>query len=161
MTYRRLVEAHSDDAEGRLRLAVNLIRVGNDDEGLEILRSLLGEDVLPWVKTIAAQELVRSLLETRKNEEAERAVRAALVQMPQDQRLWILLAGILEQSNRYDEAVEAVSNLPSATRGVSPRARYAEWPSLGVGASQSALAARSAEALPALRAALAGRGGEN
>ena len=161
LTYRRLVEAHPNDAEGWLRLAVNLIRVGSDDDGREILRSLLGEDVLPWVQTISAQELVRSLLETRNYEEAEWAVRAALLQMPQDQRLWILLAGILEQSNRYNEAIEAVSNLPSATRGVSPRARYAEWPSLGVGASQGALAARSAEALPALRAALASNGGEN
>jgi Flp pilus assembly protein TadD len=160
MTYRRLVQVHPGDDEGRLRLAVNLIRIGDGGDGLEILRGLLGDDVLPWVQTIAAQELVRFLLEHGESDEAEETVRTALLRRPQDQRLWILLAGNLERSNRYSEAIESVSHLPPAARGVSPRARYSEWPSLGVGASQGALAARSGEALPTLRAALGGPRGE-
>ena len=78
--------------------------------------------------------------------------------MPDDQRLWILLAAILEQSNRHGEAIEAMADLPPASRGVSPRARYAEWPKLGVKASQAHLTALAAEADSALKAALGGEG---
>jgi len=70
--------------------------------------------------------------------------------------LWILLSAILERSNSHDEAIEIMANLPPASRGVSPRARYAEWPALGVKASQARLTARAAEADPALKAALGG-----
>ncbi len=80
MTYRRLVQAHPGDDEGRLRLAVNLIRIGDNEEGIEILTSLLDEGVVPWVQTIAAQELVRFLVDTGETDEAEQTVRAALDQ---------------------------------------------------------------------------------
>jgi predicted Zn-dependent protease len=90
--------------------------------------------------------------------EAEREVRGALELMPDDQRLWILLAAILVKSGRHDEAIEALSDLPPAGRGVSPRARYAEWPALGVRATQAHLNARAKEAVPALKAALAAGG---
>jgi hypothetical protein len=91
--------------------------------------------------------------------EAEREVRSALERLPHDQRLWILLAAVLERMNRHREAIEVLSKIPPPGRGVSPRARYAEWPSLGVRASQAHLNRRAAEAIPALKEALAGRGG--
>ena len=70
----------------------------------------------------------------------------------------ILLAAILEQSNRHDEAIEIMANLPPASRGVSPRSRYAEWPALGAEASQARLTAQAEEAAPSLKAALGGAG---
>ena len=157
--YRRLVETHPGLDEGRLRLAINLIRTGGNGPGVELLRGLMEAGGRPWVQTIAAQELVRYLVDKGSAGEAERAVRAALERMPDDQRLWILLAAILERSNRHREAIEAVADLPPASLEVSPRARYAEWPSLGVRASQSDLTARAIEAMPALRSALAAGGG--
>jgi len=158
-TYQRLVDTHPGFDEGRLRLAINLIRTGREEAGEELLRGLLGSGASPWVEAIAAQELVRLKAEKIKLlPEAELEVRAALELLPNDQRLWILLASILERLGRHDEAIEALSDLPPAGRGVSPRARYAEWPALGVRASQSHLNDRASEAVPALKAALAARG---
>ena len=158
-TYQSLVDTHPGFDEGRLRLAINLIRTGREGAGEEFLRGLLGSGASPWVEAIAAQELVRLKAEkTKLLPEAEREVRAALELLPNDQRLWILLASILERLGRHDEAIEALSDIPPAGRGVSPRARYAEWPALGVRASQSQLNDRASEAVPVLKAALAARG---
>ena len=158
-TYQNLVDTHPDFEEGRLRLGINLIRTGRDASGEELLRGLVGTEAMPWVEAIAAQELVRLKAEKLKLlPDAEREVRAALELIPDDQRLWILLAAILERSGRHDEALEALRDLPQAGRGVSPRARYAEWPALGVRASQAHLNARASEAVPALKAALSSGG---
>ena len=97
-TYQRLVDTHPGFDEGRLRLAINLIRTGRDEAGEELLRGLLGTGARTWVEAVAAQELVRLKAERLKLlPEAEREVRAALELIPTDQRLWILLAAILEQ----------------------------------------------------------------
>jgi tetratricopeptide (TPR) repeat protein len=158
--YQTLVDTHPESDEGRLRLAINLIRTGRDETGEEILRSLIENGATPWVQVVASQELVRVMSMKRKRlPEAEREVRSALGRMPHDQRLWILLAAILERSNRHDEAIEVLGMIPPPGRGVSPRARYSEWPALGVRASQAHLSRRAAEAVPALKEALTGRGG--
>ncbi len=78
---------------------------------------MLGTGARPWIEAVAAQELVRLKAEKLKLlPEAEREVRAALELIPTDQRLWILLAGILESMGRHDEAIEALSDLPPAGR---------------------------------------------
>jgi len=156
--YRDLVDAHPDFEEGRLRLAVNLIRTGREDVGEEILRQLLQTRAPAWIEAVAAQELVRSLTRRGRLDEAEQTVRSALERLPDDQRLWLLLAALLEQSGRYSEAVGILRDLPTSIRGVSPRARYAEWPALGASASQTHLAALAADAAPALESALTAAG---
>ncbi|MCW8985696.1 MAG: tetratricopeptide repeat protein, partial [Thermoanaerobaculales bacterium] len=154
--YQALVDTHPDFEEGRLRLGINLIRTGKNDAGEEFLRGLIGTGASPWIEAVAAQELVRQRAgKTKLLSEAEREVRAALELLPDDQRLWILLAAILEKLDRHDEAIEVLGALPPAGRGVSPRARYGEWPALGVTASQAHLSQRASEGLPALKAALA------
>jgi thioredoxin-like negative regulator of GroEL len=158
--YQGLVNTHRDFDEGLLRLAINLIRTGRDDKGEEVLRGLLDDGARPWIEAIAAQELVQLLVQKGQEALAEKEVRAALERMPGDQRLWILLADMLERSGRHDEAVEVLGDLPPAGRGVSPRARYAEWPALGVRASQTHLSARASEAVPALSTALSARGAD-
>jgi tetratricopeptide (TPR) repeat protein len=153
--YESLVDTHPDFDEGRLRLGINLIRTGRNEAGEELLRGLVGTGARPWVEAIAAQELVRQKAGKRKHlPEAEREARAALDLIPDDQRLWIMLAAILERSNRHDEAIEVLRGLPPAGRGVSPRARYGEWPALGAKASQAHLNRRASEALAALKATL-------
>ena len=158
--YQALVDTHRDFEEGRLRLGINLIRTGREEGGEELLRGLMGTGASSWVEAVAAQELVRQRSGNKKQlPEAEREAREALEFLPEDQRLWILLAAILERSNRHDEAIEVLKNLPPAGRGVSPRARYAEWPVLGVRASQAHLNIRASEGVAALKAALEAGGG--
>jgi tetratricopeptide (TPR) repeat protein len=157
--YRRLVDAHPSLDEGRLRLAVNLIRTGRDEAGEELLQSLMTSQTKPWIQAVAAQELVRHKAIRRKDPAAaEREARAAVERLPDNQPLRILLAAILEKSGRHDEAIAVLNSLPRASRGVSPRARYAEWPVLDGVASQAFLNAKAAEAIPALKSALAARG---
>lgn len=155
LVYESLVSADPQHREGRLRLAVNLVRTGRRQAGEEILRALLDGGAPAWIEALAAQELVRLLVDDGRTGEAEREVRAALRRMPDDQRLWILLGAILDAAGRHAECVDAIRSLPPATRGVSPRARYAEWPELGFAASRQQLAAAAREGLPALGAALA------
>ena len=95
MAYQRLVDAHPDFDEGRLRLAVNLIRTGRDGAGARLLSGLTEDGAQTWVEIVAAQELVRLLVQQGQLQEAEGRARAALERTPQDQRLWILLASIL------------------------------------------------------------------
>jgi thioredoxin-like negative regulator of GroEL len=159
LVYERLVETNPSFDEGRLRLGINLIRTGREEAGQKLLSDLRQGGSKAWIEAIAGQEMVRLLIQQGQMSEAEREVRAALEQMPDDQRLWILLASIFERSDRHDRAIEVLTNLPPASRGVSPRARYGEWPALGVRASQVHLAARAAEAVPSLQAALAAQGG--
>ncbi|MCJ7755741.1 MAG: tetratricopeptide repeat protein, partial [Thermoanaerobaculales bacterium] len=116
--YQSLVDTHPGFEEGRLRLGINLIRTGGDASGEELLRGLVGTGATPWIEAIAAQELVRLKAEKVKLlPDAEREVRAALDLLPDDQRLWILLAAILERLGRHDEALDALSDLPPAGRG--------------------------------------------
>lgn len=152
--YQRLVELRPEHHEGRLRLALNLIRTGQPREGEEGLRGLLGAGTPTWVATLAAQELVRLLIAEERLEGAEEAARAALLRTPDDQRQWILLAAILHRLGRRPEALDALRALPAASRGVAPRARYAEWPDLGATASWSRLSERARGAEPRLAAAL-------
>jgi tetratricopeptide (TPR) repeat protein len=157
--YQSLVDTHPTFEEGRLRLGINLIRTGRDGDGEELLRGLVGTGATPWIEAIAAQELVRLRADKAKMlPEAEREVRVALELLPDDQRLWILLAAILESSRRHEEAIEILVDLPPPGRGVSPRVRYAEWPAVGVRASQNHLSRRASEGLHSLDAAL-GTGG--
>jgi Flp pilus assembly protein TadD len=158
-TYRRLVDAHPDCAEGLLRLGINQIRIGRGEQGTELLHRLVTEEPTPWVKAVAAQELVRYYIRVNLVSEAEKSARLAIELVPNDQRLRILLGAILEQSGHHTEALATLTDLPTAIRGVSPRARYTEWPSLGVRASQAQLSARAREAMPVLQSALSGVGG--
>ena len=161
LAYQRLVEVHPDFDEGRLRLAINLIRTGRDVAGAQLLTRLMKGGAQTWIEIVAAQELVTLLVREGQLQAAEEKVYSALERTPHDQRLWILLASILVQSERYSGAVEAVIDLPPASRGVSPRARYAEWPAVAGGASQAQLVAQAAEAVPALRVVLDAQGREN
>ena len=157
--FQRLVDAYPDDSEGRLRLAVNLIRTGRDERGEEILRDLIESQALLWIRTIAAQELIRSLVGAGSLVEAEQAVHLALERVPEDQRLWILLAAIMEETNRHGEAIGVVERLPPASPGISARARYAEWPAPSAEVSLTSLMAQAAAATAVLQSTLARQGG--
>jgi tetratricopeptide (TPR) repeat protein len=158
-TYRRLIDTHPGYEEGLLRFGINQIRTGRKEQGVEQLRGLVRRGETPWVKAVAAQELVRFFIGEDLQHEAEREARLGIEWLPEDQRLRILLGAILEQSGRHGEAVDVLADLPAASRGVSPRARYGEWPALGVKASKAHLTARAEEALPALQSAITATGG--
>jgi Flp pilus assembly protein TadD len=152
--YEKLETIAPEHAEARLRLAINLGRSGREVGAEHRLRDLMNQGVPRWIESLATQELVRLLLDGERTREAEAVLREAMRRLEDEQRLWILLAAVLDDLGRADEATEVLRALPPATRAVSPRARYAEWPDLGKDASPQALADRAEALLPVLEKTL-------
>jgi tetratricopeptide (TPR) repeat protein len=152
--FSRLVDYHPDFAEGRLRLAVNLVRLGHERAAEEQFDILLGLQSPAWIEAVGAQEYARMLIDQDRRDEATEALETAIDRRPEDQRLRILAAYSADSEGRWLEAVEAILQIPPAGDGISPRTRYTEWPDLGRAVSAGSLRAAATSALPALADAL-------
>lgn len=126
---RSLLEAEPKHAEGRLRLAVNLRRLGSKDgdaEARRLLEALASSDG-SWVGPIAVQELARLQREEGTLGEAEKVLRAGLARFPDDGRLAIQLAALLDRKGSAKEAAELVDRVLGdgpAGKSVSGRFLY-------------------------------------
>ena len=128
-TLRSLLEAEPKHAEGRLRLAVNLRRMGSKDDDAEARRLLeaLASSDSSWVGPIAVQELARLLREEGTLAEAEKVLRAGVARFPDDGRLAIQLAAVLDRKGSAKEAAELVEKVLGggpAGKSVSGRFLY-------------------------------------
>lgn len=133
---RRLVVIDPKAPEGRLRLAINLLRLGQGTEGIPILRRLIDEDNPEWVLTIAYETLAAELLRERsqpadlvRQNQAAGLLRQAVGRLPDQPRLALQLAYALERAGRPGEAAAVIARLsgrPDA--GASPRHFYHQWP---------------------------------
>jgi Flp pilus assembly protein TadD len=138
----RLVDAHPDHAEGRLRLAVNLERTGEEETARKHLGSLLDGPAPEWIRSVAAQQLARSLVADGRADEAEATLRRAVAELPADHTLRIQLAWVVDlqgrptESGRLVEAIEPDHAEPED----APRWRYARWPAFDRGAVARELA---------------------
>ena len=94
------------------------------------------------------------LIDQDRRGEATEALETAIARLPEDQRLRILAAYSADSEGRWLQAVEAILQIPPAGDGISPRARYTEWPDLGRAVSAGSLRTAAASALPALADAL-------
>jgi tetratricopeptide (TPR) repeat protein len=127
-TLRSLLAAEPSHAEGRLRLAVNLRRLGAKDADAEARRLLeaLASSESSWVGPLAVQELARLLREGGTLDEAERILRAGVSRFPDDGRLAIQLAAVLDRKGSPKEAAALVDRVLGgpAGRNVSGRFLY-------------------------------------
>jgi Tfp pilus assembly protein PilF len=151
-----LVENHPDDSEGRLRLAVDLARTGSEKNAEEHFRTLLEPAVIGWIRTIAYQELGRTLVQQGRNGEACDVLGEGVAHFPDNQRLRILLAHALDGARQSRQATAVIEELEaiSSQQYTSPRYRYSVWPDLGGERIRSTLLAAENEGLDALREAL-------
>lgn len=143
----QLVDAHPDHAEGRLRLAVNLLRLGSSSRAEELLGSCLTGDVPRWVRTVAYQELARVELGKGRLDAAGSLLVRAGQEGIEDEQISLLRAYLLDRQNRAREAYDAASKVTaahSASEG-SARLRYSQWPR----DDQDAIRRRLDEAAPA------------
>ncbi len=154
--FETLVKAHPENHEGRLRLAVNRERLGADRAAEQLFRGLLPQSSPLWIRTVAYQELGRLLVDQGRVEEADQLLREGMTQIPENQRLRILLAHALDQAQRPREATAEIEHLGTygAQRTTSPRYRYSMWPDIDADRVHSTLAAAEAEGLAALREVL-------
>lgn len=127
-TLRSLLAAEPSHAEGRLRLAVNLRRLGAKDADAEARRLLeaLASSDSSWVGPLAVQELARLLREGGTLDEAEKILRAGVSRYPDDGRLAIQLAAVLDRKGSPKEAAALVDRVLGgpAGRNVSGRFLY-------------------------------------
>jgi tetratricopeptide (TPR) repeat protein len=125
---RRLLEVAPQHPEGQLRLAVNLRRLASRDaeaEARRLLEGLAAADA-SWVGPLAVQELARMLGEAGAADAAEKALRAGLARFPEEARLSIQLAALLDRKGVAKESAALVEKVLAAQgeRGASGRYLY-------------------------------------
>lgn len=121
---RRLVEAAPEHVEGRLRLAMGLKRLDRIDEAQKILEELVATEDSSWATSLAFQELARLHGEKERTSAAEKVLRAGLERFPQDARLHIQLASVLDRRGEPGEAALLVEKVLTLPQGESDSARY-------------------------------------
>ena len=148
-------------AEGRLRLGVNLGRLGSTRAAAERLESCLPGKRPRWVRVVAYEELAALHVAEGRPEQAVRLLEQALQRLPRQQRLYIQLAAVHESLGRPAQARAVLDELEARMRrGVgrdrdSPRLRYTEWSQEAIDRSRGLFERAAAARMPALAEALA------
>lgn len=126
---KRLLEVYPEHREGRLRLAVNQLRLGKVDEAKALFTALLDEPASDWVYRLAAQEAARLYARQGQLDTAIKVLEKALERAPGDQKLCIELAFLYDRNRQtidsHRVAELARSGEPAAE---APRGRYNAWP---------------------------------
>jgi tetratricopeptide (TPR) repeat protein len=121
---RRLVEADPAHVEGRFRLAMGLKRLDRIEEAQKILEELTASEDSSWVTSLAFQELARLHSEKERTSAAEKVLRSGLERFPQDARLHIQLAAVLDRRGEPGEAALLVEKVLTLPQGESDSARF-------------------------------------
>lgn len=124
-----LVASHPAFGEGMLRLAVNLERIGVRQRSQELLARVRQSESPDWVRSLAAQESARMLVEDDKLDEAAILLERSLEELSKrDLGSVYLLTHIYDRRREAYRALELVKNLPASANGASPRKTYDSWP---------------------------------
>ncbi len=141
----RLVDSHPRVREGRLRLAVNLDRLGDRRRFAELLAALLEPGTDDWVASLAAQELARFHLKTGAGNRAIELLEQAMERMPTRQALRHLLAHAYDRQGRDAESLAMLDGVRArAGGGPSARLRYDSWANQPLEAARAELTAAAA-----------------
>ncbi|MFL6202597.1 MAG: tetratricopeptide repeat protein, partial [Thermoanaerobaculia bacterium] len=145
-------------AEARLRLAVNLARLGKVQEARKLLREVsdpVGK-AEPWQLAVAWQEMARLQLAAGDLEGAEQTLRAGLQRLPEDDKLALQLGLVRDLRKDPRGAREAVAGLgtPGKTpgQGGAARNRYNQLPLESLDQAWTELQERAVAQIPALAA---------
>jgi len=118
------------NGEARLRLALNLKRLEEAGESQKLLEGLAADKEPSWVTPLAYQELARLASDRGKSSEAEKTLRQAVERFPDDLRLRIQLAAVLDRRGAPGEATTMIekalesSGTPKSTEASSSRYLY-------------------------------------
>jgi tetratricopeptide (TPR) repeat protein len=148
---RRLGKTGPLSPAARIRLAVNLGRVGSTRQAMAHLRELT-EAAPEWVSRLAYQELARLLDGSKRGDEALAVLTEARERHPEDQKLIIQQAALLDRLGKPLAGQRALAALDGleADPGDSARLRYSELPSAQITRARARLAQAAAERLPAV-----------
>ncbi|MCP3962177.1 MAG: hypothetical protein GY719_30410 [bacterium] len=159
-TLEQLVEAHPDFAEGRLRLAVNLDRLGMKRRARELLSGIVeSRRAAPWVRALAYQQLARRQLESGGYEQAAELLEAATVEVPGEPGPYHLLAYVHDRQRRPEEALRLLSEVRQLAAGSANGSAikvYDSWPRGTLDDGRRALSTAAEQHRSTLAATLAG-----
>lgn len=126
----QLLEARPRHREGRLRMAVNLHRLGEADQARQLLEELVAEPARDWEGALAYQELARLHREEGRLEGAEQVLWDGLERYPGDERLRTQLAFVLDQQRQPNRSLSVIQEIADRGEpsGPSARRRYGMGP---------------------------------
>lgn len=122
---RRVLEVEPGNVEGRLRLAMNLRRQpDHGPEAAKLLTDLTAVTEPSWAMPLAFQELGRLYSDEGKTAEAEKVLRQGLKRYPNDLRLHVQLAAVLDRRGAPGEATALVEKALTLPMGEEASARF-------------------------------------
>ncbi|HEY0510669.1 MAG TPA: tetratricopeptide repeat protein [Thermoanaerobaculia bacterium] len=111
---RRAHEVDPANGEARLRLALNLKRQQQTDEARKLLEGLTADKEPSWITPLAYQELARLDSDKGRSSESEKVLRKAVERFPDDLRLRIQLASVLDRRGSPAEATALIEKALAA-----------------------------------------------
>lgn len=152
-----LVDAHPLHGEGRLRLAINLLRLDRRRAARRHLETLVEGQHRRWVLSLAYQELAKLHLAANHMEEAHDLLEKALGRLPGDEKLHLQMAFVYDARNEIWKSNETLQRM--TLRGgrrdrVSPRHVYTEWPEANLAEIRRSLEVAAEEQVADLERAL-------
>lgn len=126
-----LLQAHPGHREGRLRMAVNLDRLGSRGDAVSLFDALAAEPENDWVAAVALQELARIHRQEGRLDRAEEVLWSGLERLPDNGRLRTQLALVLDLRRLPRRALSVIQELPQESErieGPSARRRYGMGP---------------------------------
>ena len=118
---RQALTVEPANAEARLRLALNLKREEQTAESQKLLEGLTADKETSWATPLAYQELARLDSDRGKSSEAEKVLRQAVERFPDDLRLRIQLAAVLDRRGAPGEATALIEKaMESSSTGAKP-----------------------------------------
>ena len=163
---KELLDANPRHREGRLRMAVNLRRLGSPEQARRLLEELVAEPSGDWVATVAFQELGRIHRAAGRSDRAEEVLREGLERFRKDGHLRMQLAFVLDQRRRPQRSLSVVQELAAAGGGGSdgtsgqptPRRLYGMGPQEAYRAVVTGLEESASSRTPRLARLLEGPG---
>jgi Flp pilus assembly protein TadD len=153
----RLSPTHT---EARLRLAVNLARLGKTQEARKLLRELSEPaanpaNIEPWHLAVAWQEMARLQLAAGDLDGAEKTLREGLQRLPEDDKLALQLGLVRDLRKDPRGARDAVAGLGKTPGdGGAARHRYNQLPLESLDQAWTELQEQGVGQIPALAAVL-------
>jgi tetratricopeptide (TPR) repeat protein len=121
---RKVLAIAPKHAEARLRLAINLGRVGETAEALALLEGLTAEPADSWLTPLAFQEEARLLDRRQSLGKAADVLRAGLERFPQSVRMRVQLAATLDRQGKSQEARRVLSDVTQLKPDPQDGARF-------------------------------------
>jgi tetratricopeptide (TPR) repeat protein len=157
-----LLRSHPQHREGRLRMAVNLDRLGETPQARGLLEELVAEPVRDWTGALAYQELARIHRDAGNHDRAVQVLSQGLERFPEDGRIRTQLAFVLDHQREPQRALKVIQELDEAGAGSgpSPRRLYGVGPQEAYREAVAALEQSAAARMPRLARLVNPSGGD-